>query len=252
MAREYKVLDNCPVPEVLYDELVAIKQATGVIYNSIYRGEDVEGLLKKLGKMSQRQLFDGFQRGLPGFNPANPPRQSTHECYSDGVAYAVPRGVRLPAWCCGIDSAWSEGVTKEAAKRGWTVTLTYPGNPREGHHVNFRKKPRLTVLKPLKWKSRGPRVAKMARGLKYTGFYDGPVKGRFTREMQHALIEFQRVYHQAADGVYGTQTARQLAVVNRAKKKCRKKAIKETKGHPKEREARIRKCNRRYGPERGD
>lgn len=250
MARKYKVLDNCPVPEVLYDELVAIKAATGLVYNSIYRGEDVESLLRKLGKMSQRQLYDGFIRGLPGFNPANPPRQSTHECYSDGVAYPVPRGVRLPAWCCGIDSSWSAGATEAAAKRGWTATLTYPGNPREGHHINFRKKPRFKILPALKRGSRGPRVAKMARGLKYTGFYDGPIKGKFTHAMWSALVDFQRVYHQAADGVYGTQSARQLAVVNRAKKKCRKKALKETRGKPEERRRRTRKCNRRYGPER--
>jgi hypothetical protein len=248
MARKYKVIDNCPVPEVLYDELKAIKAATGVVYNSIYRGSDAEGLLKRLGKMSQRQLWEGFRRGLPGFNPANPPGRSTHECFNDGVAYPLPAGVRLPAWMCGIDSSWSAGVTEAAAKRGWTVTLTYPGNPREGQHVNFRKQPRLKILPALKVGSRGPRVAAMARGLKYIGFYDGPIKGKFTREMRGALITFQKVYHQAADGVYGTQTARQLKVVNRAKKRCRKKALVETRGKPKERAARIRKCNRRYGP----
>jgi hypothetical protein len=249
MAREYKVIDNCPVPEVLYDELVAIKAMTGVTYNSIYRGTDAEGLLKRLGKMSQRQLWDGFRAGLPGFNPANPPGQSTHECYSDGVAYAVPRGVRLPAWCCGIDSSWSAGVTNAASKRGWTVTLTYPGNPREGHHVNFRKKPKLRVLPALKRNSRGPRAAKLARDLKYVGFYRGPVKGRVTALMVGALKDFQRHYHQNPDGIYGVQTARQLRVVMRAKKKCRRKAKQETKGKPIQRRERMHRCNRRYGPE---
>ena len=250
MARKYKVLDNCPVPEVLYDELVVIKQDAGLTYNSLYRGEDVEGMLARLGKMSQRQLYDGFIRGLPGFNPANPPRRSTHECYNDGVAYPGPTGIRLPAWCCGIDSSWSAGATKSAAKRGWTVTLTYPGNPREGHHVNFRKKPRFKILPALKVGARGPRVATMARSLKYIGFYSGPIKGKFTPEMKRALVKFQKVYKQSPDGIYGTQTARQLAVVNRAKKRCRKKALQETRGKPVQRKERLRKCNRRYGPER--
>lgn len=252
MARKYEVIDNCPVPEALFGPLTRIKQKTGVVYNSLYRGSDAEGLLRRLGKMSQRQLYDGFRRGLPGFNPANPPFHSTHECYSDGVAYAVPSGVRLPSWCCGIDSQWSAGVTKAAAEEGWTATLTYPGNPREGHHVNFRKKPHFVIFRPLKRGSRGPRVAKMGRSLKYLGFYRGRVTGHFGAAYEHALKEFQRAYHQSPDGIYGTQSARQLGVANRAKKKCRKKAKKETKRGTAARRRRLRKCSRRYGPARDD
>lgn len=250
MGREYKVIDNCPVPEVLYDELVAIKAATGVVFNSIYRGKDAEALLHRLGKRSQAELYDGFVRGLPGFNPANPPGRSTHECFNDGVAYPLPAGVRLPSWMCGIDSSWSAGVTEAAGKRGWTVTLTYPGSPREAQHVNFRKKPRLKVLPALKRGSRGPRVAAMVRSLKYLGFYRGDITGHFGSRVDHALKDFQRHYHQKADGIYGTQSARQLAAANRAKKRCRKKALVETRGKPKERTARLRKCNRRFGPEK--
>ncbi len=252
MARSYKVIDNCPVPEVLFGPLTRIKEKTGVVYNSLYRGKDAEALLHRLGKSSQAELYWGFIHGLPGFNPANPSGRSTHECYSDGVAYAVPSGTRLPSWCCGIDSSWSAGVTKAAAQEGWTVTLTYPGNPREGHHVNFRKKPRYKIFRPLARGDRGPRVAKMVRGLKYLGFYRGRVTGHFGASVEKALIEFQRAYHQSADGIYGTQSARQLGVANRGKKKCRKKAKRETRGRPRVRERRLNRCNEKFGPARDD
>lgn len=252
MARVYKVIDDCPVPAGLYDELVVIKADAGLTYNSIYRGEDAEVLLKELGKKSQTQLYYGYIHGWPGYNPANPPKQSTHECYSDGVAYPVPRGVRLPYWCCGIDSTWSEGATQAAAKRGWTCTLTYPNNPREGHHVNFRKEPKLRVRRPLKRGSRGPRVAVLSRRLRYLGFYRGGISGHYGRALEQAVKDFQKHYHQKPDGIVGIQTARQLGVAVRGRKKCRRRAIAETKGHPKEREARLRKCNRRFGPERDE
>jgi hypothetical protein len=53
---------------------------------------------------------------------------------------------------------------KAAAKRGWIATVTYPGNPREGHHVNFRKEPEGDDGLVNKG-DRGPAVRKLTRTL---------------------------------------------------------------------------------------
>lgn len=219
----YKVIDSCPVPEPLYDELYAIKQRTGVVYTSIYRGTDVEPLLRKLGKQSQRQLYEGWINRRPGYNPANPPGYSTHELRSDGVAFPQwTRGARIPWYACGIDSTNASAIIREGSRRGWTVTLTYPSNPREQHHVNFRKAPRFKLFPVLKLGSRGPRVALLNRRLKRLGFRTKN-SGVFSDATYLALRKFQRRWHQKDDGIYGIQTDRQLKAALRKKAQERKR-----------------------------
>src|SRR5262245_39526903 len=70
---EFVIIDNCPVPKQLADEVLQIKKLSGAHLNSCDRSTDAEPLLAKFGKMSQRQLYEGFRAGKPGFNPANPP-----------------------------------------------------------------------------------------------------------------------------------------------------------------------------------
>lgn len=143
MPGKFVIYDGCVAPAALVPFLKKLKARTGCHYNSIYRGDGVDLLLNKLGKHSQRQLFDGFQRGLPGYLPANRPGTSTHELKSDGVAYPnVPVGHDLVWWQCGLDvnDDEVEKVKREAAKFGWEVWQPYPGT-REVHHLNFKRKP---------------------------------------------------------------------------------------------------------------
>ncbi|HWM13208.1 MAG TPA: hypothetical protein VNO56_01865, partial [Gaiellaceae bacterium] len=53
---EFEIIDNCPVPQALADEVLALKQKTGAALNSCDRSPEAEPFLKRLGKMSQRQL----------------------------------------------------------------------------------------------------------------------------------------------------------------------------------------------------
>ena len=76
---EFAIIDNCPVPKELADEILAIKAESGASLNSCDRSPEAEPILKKCGKQSQKQLWDGFRLGLPNYNPANPPGKSTHE-----------------------------------------------------------------------------------------------------------------------------------------------------------------------------
>lgn len=214
---KYVVVERCPVPEKLAPTLERILARSGATLQSCYRGADANALLHRLGKSSQSDLWNGWIRRLPGFNPANPPGRSTHELRNDGVAYRGPVGMVLSWWQVGIDvdDRHVAAFIREATREGFTVTVTYPTSPREYHHVNFRKAPKLT-LPALKLGSRGPRVAKLTRRLWALG-YLSRAYWNYDRAVAAAVRHFQIEHHQNADGVAGTQTLRQLAVAKRCK-----------------------------------
>ena len=142
------VIDNCPVPRSLAPAVLAIRERSGARLNSAYRGDQATSLLKRLGKSTQRMLYDGWVRRLPGYNPANPPGYSTHELFSDGVAYPRrPRGVPLVSWKCGLDWEQPEAADRAARELGLDMRRPYPDG-REAHHRNFYKRPRLRKDKP--------------------------------------------------------------------------------------------------------
>jgi len=96
------------------DLVAAISVRADAPINSCAREAAAEPFLRQLGLHSQKQLLDCAQekrrtgRCPPqcGGNcrPANPPGQSTHERFNDGVAYLFwPRFFRLPVWGRGID-----------------------------------------------------------------------------------------------------------------------------------------------------
>jgi murein L,D-transpeptidase YcbB/YkuD len=117
-----------------------------------------------------------------------------------------------------VGQDWSDpgAVVREAKRIGFTATVTYPTNPREGHHINFRKEPRLVPqYKPLRLGSTGRRVKGLTRRLtfikdRHGHHYLKHAYNTYTKEVESAVRRFQIDHHQRADGVYGLQTARQL------------------------------------------
>jgi peptidoglycan hydrolase-like protein with peptidoglycan-binding domain len=230
---QFVAIDGCPVPAALSQELLEIKRRTGVVYVSVYRGTDPNGvrILRQFGKKSQAELYDGWIHRRPGFNPANRPGQSTHELRNDGVAYFGPVGMPLRYWMVGIDCSNAAGVVQAAKALGFTATVTYPNSTRERHHVNFRKEPRFRAFRVLQYSDSGRRVRKLRRQLH---FVLSPVsrkpyttkhraKGKdtfFDRDLEMALTRFQREHHQKADGIYGIQTHRQLQASVRFRKRA--------------------------------
>lgn len=215
----FKVIDRCPVPAELYEELVEIKSETGVTYNSIDRSPEAESLLHKNGKKSQKELYECWRNRTPGCNPANPPGFSTHERRNDGVAYDVPRGAKLDYWQVGIDSTNSRSIIGESKRRGWVCTLTYPSSPVEGHHVNFRKEP--VAFEAIKLNDRGPRVKELTTLLRDIR---DPIRWvrylphryvTFSPIVQDAVKKFQHDHNQKIDGIVGSNTWEQLLVANR-------------------------------------
>lgn len=233
----FVVIDRCPVPAPLAEEINAIKAKTGATLVSCDRSPEAEPLLRKHGKKSQRQLyacFVNFQRtgrcACESCNPANPPGRSTHERRNDGVAYPGPAGAPLRYWQAGMDWSNARGVVEAAKRLGFTATVTYPHNPREQHHVNFRREPIIVVIPTLKRGGKGRRVARLRRDLyfihsvhdgeRYFSTHEGST---FTRELEAAVKRLQREHHQKADGIVGVQTRRQIATLVRQEKKRRER-----------------------------
>jgi Putative peptidoglycan binding domain len=227
---EFDVIDGCPVPRELADEVRLLKQKTGSSLSSCDRSPEVEPLLKKHGKQSQRQLYNGWVKRLAGFNPANPPGFSTHERRNDGAAYPGRRGGRLEPWQVGMDWNPPGPVVREAAKRGWIVTVTYQDNPREAHHLNFRKAPEFEI--DLKKGDTGKRVQEFTRKLanlrspRTAETYLEQEHFRYDRFVVAAVRRFQADHQQKQDGKYGSQTATQLEVALRQQKEREKLDLK--------------------------
>lgn len=227
---KFEIVDNTPVPAQIADCVREIKHRTGATLNSCDRSAEAEPYLRRLGKKSQRQLYEGWMRRLPGYNPANPPGFSTHERRNDGSAYPVPKGAPLRYWQVGMDWSNSDAVIRAAKELGFTATRTYPRDRREYHHLNFRREPKFKLIPPLKRGSKGYRVARMTRMLAFvrdpTGKpYLDKGQGIFDEKVEQAVRRFQKDWDQKVDGIYGTQTARQLAVAVRARRQQKKEAV---------------------------
>jgi len=162
----FDVIDRCPVPRQIAEPVRMIKRRVKAktgrepVLNSAFRGDPAESLLRRLGKSTQRMLYRGWVRRLPGFAPANPPGFSTHECFSDGVAYRGPKGRPIRPWGCGLD--WGppdllDDVDRAARELGFALFRPYRDG-REAHHRNFARRPKLK--KPAKRRARDNTRAK--------------------------------------------------------------------------------------------
>ena len=98
-------------------------------------------------KSSQQELFDGWQAGLPGFFPANPPGTGSHEGICDStLANVLGRSVgsKLNPWEWGMDLADGPGFEAAAESLGFKVVRPY-GN--EAWHCNLTENPTSTLKK---------------------------------------------------------------------------------------------------------
>jgi peptidoglycan hydrolase-like protein with peptidoglycan-binding domain len=224
---EFDVIDRCPVPRALADEVRLLKQKTGATLASCDRSPEAGPLLKKNGKKSQAQLFEESKHGG---NDANPPGFSTHERRNDGTAYPGRRGALLEDWQVGMDWNLPSAVVREATKRGWIVTVTYPNNPEEAQHLNFRKAPELDV--ELEKGDTGKLVREFTQKLanlrspKTAEPYLEQDHFRYDRFVVTAVRRFQADYRQKRDGKFGSQTATQLEVALREQKEREKRDYK--------------------------
>lgn len=221
---KFELIDCKPVPAPLAASIREIKSRTGAVLVSCDRS--VQGVAHARAHgcslSSQKDLWDGWVARRPGFNPANPPGRSTHERRNDGVAYKGPVGMPLRYWQVGMDWSNARGVVQAAKSLGFLATVTYPGNPREGHHVNFRKEPRVALpFKALRLGSKGSRVEKLTRRLMvardpdtHKPYLNEPA-ATFTKRVETAVCRFQADHHHKVDGVVGKQTWGQIEVSHR-------------------------------------
>lgn len=217
---EFAVIDDCPVPAELADEIRKVKQISGAHLNSCDRSPEAEPILQQYGKHSQQQLYDAFINHQPGAHPANPPGRSTHERRNDGVAYPGPAGEQLEYWQVGMDWDNPPAATAAARTLGWIATVTYPGSVGEAQHVNFRREPE-TGIPSANPGDDGADVQKITHVL---ATIHSPVNRQpylpeafphYGPQVIAAVKRFQTEHHQTADGIVGPHTATQLAVALR-------------------------------------
>ncbi len=136
------VLDGTPMPLMQKLALLDARRNgwDGVATSGDRRDKPswVGRLLHRLGKSTQKELFDGFQAGLPGFLPANPPDRGTHMRIGDGVVGALFE--KLPAWREGIDSSLATQLREVLNRLGYKAYRPY-ASASEEHHTNFKENP---------------------------------------------------------------------------------------------------------------
>jgi hypothetical protein len=136
------VLDGTPMP---LGQKLALLDARRHGWDGVATSGDrrdkppwVEKLLHRLGKSTQKELYEGFIHGLPGFLPANPPTQGTHMRIGDGTVGAV--GEPLEWWQEGIDSSLATQLREVLGELGYSAYRPYASSSEE-HHTNFRSSP---------------------------------------------------------------------------------------------------------------
>lgn len=136
---KFTVIQGCPCPAEIAPVFETLVRETGAHVNSIYRGEDAAAILHRNHHQTQAEIYATYPPGV-----ANPPGRSTHELFSDGVAYNVPQGHRLPAWCQGIDVNDGDvpAMIAAAKRHGWDLFQPYHAGV-EFHHLNFRHEPKV-------------------------------------------------------------------------------------------------------------
>jgi hypothetical protein len=140
------VVQECPVYADIGPYISLLATDAKATIDSIFRGAAGTKILNRYGKHSQPQLCDAtpeqrIEWGILG--TPNAAGFSTHELFSDGVAYPyIPRGEKLEWWMQGFDvnDADVDRVKLQAAEHGWELWQPYPGSD-ENHHLNFKSKP---------------------------------------------------------------------------------------------------------------
>jgi lysozyme len=216
---KFEVVDGCPVPVEAAPLVHAAKQRTGETLNSCFRGVEARAILNAHGKHDQAYLYQGWLRRLPGFNPANPPGSSPHECRSDGVSPpGFRRGARIPAVLVGQD--WGPDAWRVvAAYRAMGVPAYHPyASAFERQHVGIASVPK-KMPGALEEGVRDRRVTLLKRALhvcvrpKSGGKHYWPFPDRkpnFTPALAQAIRDFQHDHGLKPDGIVGHMTQVQI------------------------------------------
>lgn len=114
---------------------------------ALVSGDRRAGVAEKYGKSSQAALYFGFEHGLPGFLPANPPGHSSHEL-RDGpgnLPYPGQDGSALQWWQLGLDVSEWDQLVAVAKRLGYNLQQPYHSGS-ELHHVNLFSNPRKNLI----------------------------------------------------------------------------------------------------------
>jgi hypothetical protein len=112
----------------------------GVVTSSDRRDKPswVARFINRLGKSTQKELWEGWINRLRGYLPANPPDRGTHMRIGDGVVGELYE--ELDWWQQGIDASLASTLRSVLSKLGYDAYRPY-ASASEEHHTNFRRNP---------------------------------------------------------------------------------------------------------------
>jgi hypothetical protein len=223
-----------------------LSRTSGIGITSHARDQAAADLLHSLGQHTQAEVIELHSREVPGFGPADPVETSSHCGFNDGVVRPdLPLGARLPAWQRGIDTRNSPAFCQAARRAGLIVTLTYPGSPREGQHVNCHTQVHsgvadLPTLHPgdRQHPNRVWRLSQLLMEISRPGHsralserYLHHHHTAYTPDVVSVVRELQHDHHLAADGVVGWHTWMQLLALEQHFKQVDAAAAAQGHGH---------------------
>jgi hypothetical protein len=132
----FRVIQGCPAPTSIAPYIYLLCKWSNATLNSAYRGEDAKAILHAHGKHTQAEIH----LELPAIS--NPAGRSTHELFSDGVAFPGPVGRKLEEWQLGFDVNDGDVATMKlhAKRHGWELFQPYSRGV-EFHHLCFKHRP---------------------------------------------------------------------------------------------------------------
>jgi hypothetical protein len=209
LALSLVVIDGCACPRELFPFLEMLKRDTGVVYNSIYRGQEAASILHKHGKHTQGELFKMMHgKGV------NPPDRGSHILLGDGTEGKLHE--RLDPMMCGIDVDDSQvlRLIKSGPRRGIRLKQTYPGSAVEFHHANAVSWDPYVTLYP---GDKGQSVRLLARRLHFVldkehhePYDTRGARTEFDHGLRAALEHFQLEHGLDHDGVFGPKSYKAL------------------------------------------
>lgn len=223
--------DNA-IPKALESSIGKVVLKTKVYPTSVYRGTEAAAILNRHGKHTQPQICaaspsERAAMGVIGTPDCN--NDSTHQCFSDGVAFKGPVGRKIEDGQCGMD--WPDPTIWEVMK-AFREIGERPFHPYasgvEYHHVNLLEAPGfMQKVLPLKYGSRWNQtiwVYVLSSRLVKTG-YLAKRSPRFTKAVEEAVKKYQHHHHMHIDGVVGEHTWTALKASVRWTQKHHKKEI---------------------------
>ena len=132
----FAIINSRPVPHRLAPALMRIKARTGALAQLLRPLPRGEPYLEAARQDEPAAALRGVPPRAPGLQSGQPARLLDARAPQRRRRIPGPARRALPYWCVGMDWTDAPAVVQAAKAEGYMAVVTYPSNPREGHHIN--------------------------------------------------------------------------------------------------------------------